>query len=397
MAPSLIDYAARAWRGPQVSRADFPAVSPPSVQVSGLGELLGWGPSTALSERMLLSIPAVFSSLDLIASVGASFPVNVTTPAGDVLAGEQLPPVVARPDPSMSRYQAVQGWLFNLGLSGRLWWHRVTAASLGAAGDPTTIAVRMLDPHRVRARYESPRSSRIIYTWNGEISSREQLKQIGWQWIAGEAEAVGPLQLQSTVLSGIIGANERALSVFTEDGTPPVVLSTDQRLAREQVAQELAHWEERHRGVDRTALMTGGVTAVALQHDNRLQQWDEARNFGVLEVGRMFHFPEHLLHAATSGSSLTYSNVSQVAVDLLRFAVQPFLDRLEDAWSEQLEPGWRVRFDTSTYSRADFVARIETYAKGIDAEIWEPGEVREWEGLDQAGNVSIGMTPGVAE
>ena len=387
----LRDLTSDIWFGPQLTRSDFPAVSPPSVQVSGLSSLLGWGPDTQLTSRRLLSIPAVCSTLDLIAAVGASFPVVTEAPDGTVLRGDDMPRVVARPTPGQTRYQSVYDWLFNLGLSGRLWWHRILVG-----GGP--LGLEMIPPSRVHARYESPQSTRIVYQWNGQPTDPNLLRQIYWFRDAEDAQGTGPLQTNSDVLQAIIGANRRALSVFTDDSTPPFVLTTPQPLSPRQAEENMDRFEARHRGRDRAALLTGGLDAKVLQHDNRGQQWDEARQFGVLEVGRMFHFPEVLLLASSGGSSITYQNVSQVAINLLRFAVQPFLDRLENAWSDQLDPGWTVRFDTSTFNRADITTRFNAYAVASGNAPWlDPAMIQQWEGVDRPGETTFGMTEGIAQ
>jgi phage portal protein BeeE len=108
----------------------------------------------------------------------------------------------------------------------------------------------------------------------------------------------------------------------------------------------------------------------------------EMRRFGVAEVARLAGIPGPLLLVELAGSSLTYQNISQVAIEFARATLAPlYLAPIEETLSDLLPRGWAVRADLDELFRADLPTRWDAYRVGVDGGWMTADEVRAVEGI----------------
>lgn len=378
------------WYGPTVTRADFPNMSPPSTYTTGMEMVAGTYPGSAsvgpLTGRELLEIPAISGTLDLLASVISDFPVVVMDgDREDPVASAELP-VIVNPDPAASsRSQWIYDTVFNLGLYGRVDWRRY----YHEADPELALSLMLLDPSEVQRQWDSTlRLYREVY-WRGQRQPADSMVELYMMRLAAEPMGTGPLQLAAPAMHGLRSALDRLRSLSQDSSIPPGYLKNPGNLTPERAQEHIDQWNRKHQGNESTGITYGGTEFVDVQLDNRSAQWIEAQQEGVLNIGRMFHMPDKLINAAVSGSSLTYQNVTQVAVDLERFALQPFLRRLQAAWSSALPTGFSVKLDTTAYTKADMMTRFQAYQMAV-GEPWLPVEhVQEIEGVGTGGRARM--------
>jgi phage portal protein BeeE len=87
------------------------------------------------------------------------------------------------------------------------------------------------------------------------------------------------------------------------------------------------------------------------------------------------------LIGADSGSSLTYANVEQRALDFLTFGLRPWLVRLEVALSALLSSTTTVKFNAAALVRTDLLTRYQAHESAIRAGWKLRSEVRDLEDL----------------
>jgi HK97 family phage portal protein len=118
-------------------------------------------------------------------------------------------------------------------------------------------------------------------------------------------------------------------------------------------------------------------------------QFLESRNFTGAEIaaGLFGLHPEMigLTHGIAGGKDITYQNLESRWVELVRRALQPWMTRLEFAFSTLL-PGYamngqKARFNVDEYLRADIATRFQAYSVGIASKFMLPNEARENEDL----------------
>lgn len=118
-------------------------------------------------------------------------------------------------------------------------------------------------------------------------------------------------------------------------------------------------------------------------------QFLQSRNFTGAEIaaGLFGLHPEMigLTHGIAGGKDITYQNLESRWVELVRRALQPWMTRLEFAFSTLL-PGYamngqKARFNVDEYLRADIATRFTAYGLGIQNKFLLPNEARENEDM----------------
>jgi len=136
------------------------------------------------------------------------------------------------------------------------------------------------------------------------------------------------------------------------------------------------------------AVLTEGAEFKPLALSPEQTQFLDVKRFTVQDVARLFGVPPHLLadssNSTSWGSGLAEQNSAYAKATLI-----PWASRLERALTMLLrsEGGPRQNLKASVvinldgYERGAFSDRIDTYAAGIAAGIYEVNEVRGWEDL----------------
>jgi hypothetical protein len=104
----------------------------------------------------------------------------------------------------------------------------------------------------------------------------------------------------------------------------------------------------------------------------------------VREIGRLYSIPQSFMGEGGSGSSVTYANVQQDWVSLIRQAILPVVTRLEGAWADTLPRGTAVRASFAALERPDPAGIITAGAEAIGAGILTPEQVQAWLGVTLA-------------
>jgi HK97 family phage portal protein len=103
----------------------------------------------------------------------------------------------------------------------------------------------------------------------------------------------------------------------------------------------------------------------------------EAMRANAADVAHFFGVPPELV-GGSSGDSMTYSNVEARVLDLLAFAVQYWMTKLEKALSRVLVPQpLYAKFNEAAISRTDLRTKVETLATEVKSGIRTPNEARK--------------------
>jgi HK97 family phage portal protein len=156
------------------------------------------------------------------------------------------------------------------------------------------------------------------------------------------------------------------------------VLTTDQRLTLEHAQEASERWHYAHQGRRKTAVMGSGIKWQAVSVAPEESQFLDTLKFNVQQIARIFGVPPEMI-AAESGASMTYANIESRDLSLLKYAVQPWLGRLERAMNTLVTRGQYVKFNAAGLLRTDLKTRYESYAIGLDKGFLTIEEVRDLE------------------
>jgi hypothetical protein len=111
----------------------------------------------------------------------------------------------------------------------------------------------------------------------------------------------------------------------------------------------------------KVGLLEQGAEWADIKMTAQAAQFMESKRFSVLEIGRIFRMPPHMIQDLSAGAS--YSSIEQQSINFVQYTIQPWVTRWEMAVTHQLfgdkEKNFAVRGDTSELIRGDLKSRTE--------------------------------------
>ena len=212
-----------------------------------------------------------------------------------------------------------------------------------------------------------------------------------------------PLSLAREAIGRVAVMEHHAAKLFANGARPGGVLAVPGQLSAETAVRIAKSWNEALRGdnVGKTAVLEEGTKFEQLAFNSVDAQFAELRTFELQEIARAFRVPPHILFDL---GRATWSNSEQLGLEFLTYALEPWLQVLEDAlrralFTDDERPTHRIVFDRDDLTRADLGARAAAYSSLISARVINPNEARAWEGLppysggEQFANPNITTAP----
>jgi HK97 family phage portal protein len=96
------------------------------------------------------------------------------------------------------------------------------------------------------------------------------------------------------------------------------------------------------------------------------------------QIARIYAIPPEMI-GADSGNAMTYSNIEARDLSFLKYALQPWLGRLERAMNTLVPRGQYVKFNAGGLLRTDTLNRYQAHAIALDQGFLTLNEVRDLE------------------
>ncbi|GKQ34587.1 phage portal protein [Streptomyces sp. A012304] len=331
---------------------------------------------------------AVWSAVDLIASLTSILPIDVYEGTGAARRELPLPKVLE--DPSGEGYGTAD-WIYqymtSLLLRGNT---NGRVAARDRIGNPTQIV--LYHPDLVQG-WRDPKSG--LPTWRAgaeEVPAAEMWHQRAYV-IPGRLMGLSPVAHHATTI-GLGIAAERFGQQWFEDGAHPSgLLVTDQALNKEQAHTAKERFMAALRGTREPVVLGQGWKYQAIQVAPNESQFLETNGYTSAECCRIFGPAIAEVLGYETGGSMTYANVEQRSLDLLTYALDRWLVRTENMLTALLPPGQYVKLNRAALARTDLLTRFRAHALALQNRWTTPNEVRDLE--DQA-PVKWGDEPNVA-
>jgi HK97 family phage portal protein len=347
--------------------------------VSPLSQLYGQTSMTSaagerIDEWTALGVSAVLGAVSLLADSVASMPLRCYAIDKD---GKRimrpLPDVLANPDPESNTYELIHQVVASLALHGNAY------VKIDRDRSGNMIGLVPLHPYQMQVMPTGDQTGRK-YLHLGNEMVREDMLHLRWFTPPQSLVGVSPLN-QTRNLVGLSIAMDRHLAQFYgEGGTPSSVLETDQKLTLDQARIIQGTWEATHRRHRRPAVLSDGLKWRPITTSAADNQMIATREQLIRDIARIFRIPSHLIGA--SGDPQTYQNVEQASLNFLTHTIHPWLRRIEIAFSQILDIGDDVAFDTSTLLRVDALTRANVNLINVRMGARTPNEVRQIEGME---------------
>ncbi|MFG2855697.1 phage portal protein [Streptomyces mirabilis] len=353
---------------------------PPNSQAGGIGSNYA-RVDLSRTESSLQKV-AVWSCVNLVATIAETMPLQYFPRSRDP---QPLPSWLA--DLGGDGH-GLPDWLYqyaySMMLRGNAYGH--VGARDTRRGTPTQIVLQHPDLVHVL-----PDQDGAPHWWmNGQQVDADKVWHRRVHPAPGQMLGLSPIALQATTIATGIAALQFGYQWFKEGGHPSGVLTTDKELDRKQAQTAKDRFMAAIHGRREPAVLGGGWKYQQIQIAPNESQFLETNQFTSAECCRIFGPGFAEIFGYETGGSLTYSNIEQRSLDLLTYAVDPWLVRIERALSDLLPRPQTVRFNRAALVRTDLLTRFKAHAIALQNQFETVNEVRE---LEDQGPVEWGDKP----
>ena len=312
-----------------------------------------------------LKISAVYSAVRLLTDTISTMPVDTFRRInGDRVPYRPKPMWVDSPEIGVSREDHLQQVMVSLLLNGN--------AFIRIFRDPSgeVVALTVLDPMRVEVE-RNPETREIQYrvTEIDVIIPRAEMLHITELKKPGKLRGVSRIDEVKESLGLTSALDEFAARFFGQGSTTHGLIEYPGNLNQEQAKSMVDAFEQGHRGLKRShrpGVLFGGAKFVKTGVDPNEAQMLQSREFQITEVARVFRIPPHMLGITTPGS-MSYASVEQNSINFVTYTLNPYLAKLESAYSSILPAESFLKFNTNALLRGDTTTRFAAYNSALQS------------------------------
>lgn len=312
----------------------------------------------AVSSESAMRHSVVWSCVDHHASTISTMPLDVYRRTPDGRVELPTPALFERPEPERSLTE----WLWAVQASVELHGNAFALKVYGSGGRVESAI--LLDPVKVSAWRE--RSGLVRFQIDGREVAAADMWHFRAKVLAGKVLGLSTLSAAREAV-GMGAAVEAYLARWFGDGAhPSAVWETDRAVNKEQ-AQTIKDRIMAATADNREPLVVGmGLKYKQMQMSPADSAFLDVANLNATDLCRFFDvYPETISVSPPGGTSLTYSNRQDRAIDQLAYKTGPRLARLEEALTSLLPRGEFAKFNVDALLRTDLASRYAAHERAI--------------------------------
>lgn len=257
---------------------------------------------------------------------------------------------------------------------------------LGLRDDRNLISELHIMPRGATQPYVEPETRTVFYAVGGNPLVEDQgimvpqRDMMHLRLFTPRHPLVGVSPVENAAMSVAANAaiSGHQATFFRNMSRPSGVLSTEQKLNREQMVQLRSAWEEQSKGMDSGGIpiLGSGIKWEPMSISSQDAQIVDAFNMTVNDIARAFRVPLPLIQQHDQGS--TYNNVEQLIAHWLSGGLGFLLEHIELEFDRffDLPRNQFTEFDTETLLRTEFEKKVDGYSKLVQGGIMTPNEAR---------------------
>jgi HK97 family phage portal protein len=316
---------------------------------------------------------AVWACVRVISDTVASLPIDLYRKSEDGAAEPvaPLPAVLIRPSAYASWLQWVHQTMVSLLLSGNAYG---LIAARDRLGYPTQID--LFPPEGVTVEVVDGR--KVFKTRGGKTLTTDQVWHLPGLTLPGDVEGLNPIEYASRTVGLGLNAEKFGADFFSGGAHPTAVAESEQQITEDtaKLIKQRIYEATANRQI---AVLGAGLKLSPWQVNPEESQFLETQQYNAATIAQVFGVPPEKIGAAQSSQSVTYANREQRAQDYLNDAVNPWLARLEEAFSAFFPRSLYVKFNTGGFLKSDLKTRYEAHQIGITAGFLLRSEARALE------------------
>jgi HK97 family phage portal protein len=330
--------------------------------LSGLGTILdvlgrprrATKSSPIVTADSAMTLGAVWACIRLLADNVSGLPVDAYRrgPESRVEVNPP-PPLVASPSAIVSRSTWLYQHMVSFLIRGNVYGVRT---QFGADGWATKIELVHPDSMQVR---QPDQLAPPEYVYNGKPIDSAKVYHVSAFNVPGSVVGLSPIKYASSTLGMGLAAEQYNYELMSGGGHPSATLTSDQVLDGPNAQTVKQRFLEGTSDGTHIAVLGAGLKYERMQLTPEEAQFLQSRNATAVDACRFFGVPPEMIGAAVQGSSLTYANREQRALDFLVFTLQWWITRIEEAWSAELPRAQYVKLNVDALLRTDAMTRAK--------------------------------------
>ncbi|WFM72953.1 phage portal protein [Halomonas sp. CKK8] len=213
---------------------------------------------------------------------------------------------------------------------------------------------------------------------------------------------LSPIATNADAIGLALATEQHAAAVFQRGTTMSGVIQRPREAApiqdQAKVDRLLEKFAERHSGLRNmfsVALLQEGMEYKQLAMDNEKAQLLESRNFGVIEVCRLYKVPPHMIQQLDKA---TFNNIEHQGLQYVIYTLLPWIKRKEAAMMRDLllpeeRKNLYIEFNVGGLLRGDQKSRYEAYALGRQWGWLSVNDIRRLENMPPIAGGDKYLTP----
>lgn len=311
-----------------------------------------------------LKLGSVWASVNLLASVVANLPVDVFRGSGvNKTPVLPQPALVAAPSLIVSRSDWVHQAMVSMLLRGNAYG---LVVERDGALRPRTV--EWLDPDAVKVTQKSSIVAPTYEVGGVDVPAADMLHMRAFVR-PGSAVGMSPVEYHAEMIGVGIAAQQFGAQWFGDGGHPTALFqNTKQTIDPEKGAAIKERIMATLRGRREPIVLGSDWNYKAIQVSANESQFLETMGYSDAQIAHLYGPGiAEVLGYTQAGSSLTYSNRVDRSLDLLTYAVMPWINRFESMWTSNIAQPQTARMNVASLLRADPKSQREMFR--IDREI----------------------------
>lgn len=239
-------------------------------------------------------------------------------------------------------------------------------------GLPTQIVLQHPDQVDVQQTPGQPAVWRI----EGKVVDRSRIWHHRINPVPGRVLGLSPVAMEALTIGLGISATRFGAQWFEDGAHPSGLLVSQSPLGQTQAQTAKQRFMDALRGTREPVVLGQGWKYQAIQIAPGESQFLETNQYTSAECCRIFGPALAEVFGYEVGGSLTYANVQERSIDLLTYAVDPYLVRLERMLTALIAGPTYVKFNRGALLRTDLLTRFQAHAIALQNRFKVVNEVR---------------------
>ncbi|MEV0149093.1 MULTISPECIES: phage portal protein [unclassified Nonomuraea] len=354
---------------PPVERREYTPIPPPNAAVPSFARV-----DLSNAEASLQKV-AVWASVTLLAGTASMLPLDVFS--GDGPDKRERTPPRWLADPAGDG-NGLDDWLWQWMFS---WLLRGNVVGLIGERDPRTgspTQIVLQHPDEV-SMWRDSRDGEIRVRIAGQEVDLAKVWHRRVYPVPGRLLGMSPIAHHALTIGVGISALRFGAQWFEEGAHPTGILSSEANLEQADAATAKQRFLAAIQGRREPVVLGKGWSYQPIQIAPGESQFLETNNFTAAECCRIYGPGIAEILGYETGGSLTYQNIEQRNLQLLIYALDPWLTRIERVVSRLLPRPQYAKFNRAALLRTDLLTRYRAYQIAIRNRFGTPDEARELE------------------